>query len=203
MSSKAKLIITVGGNIEVIFTPPYYCVCEAKHSTKRNLQRHIQGCKDRHPCESIEGILKLKLQKTYSRHFKSIGCFLYFFCFLRLFCNPCFICFPCLFCNPYFICFLCLFCNPCFICFPCLFCNPYFICILCLFCNPCFIYTPQHHAGSISVHSISSGESTYAESDAVYFIYDESIGESIYAGSDPVSCVNDGSFGGYGYGVTC
>ncbi|KAG9061308.1 hypothetical protein KI688_007286 [Linnemannia hyalina] len=179
MSSKAKLIITVGGNIEVIFTPPYYCVCEAKHSTKRNLQRHIQGCKDRHPCESIEGILKLKLQKTYSRHFKSIGCFLYFFCFLRLFCNPCFICFPCLFCNPYFI------------------------CILCLFCNPCFIYTPQHYAGSISVHSISSGESTYAESDAVYFIYDESIGESIYAGSDPVSCVNDGSFGGYGYGVTC
>ncbi|KAK3826489.1 MAG: hypothetical protein JOS17DRAFT_776338 [Linnemannia elongata] len=63
-TSKAKLVITVGGNIEEIFTPPYRCVCEVKQSTKRNLQRHIQGCKDRHPCESIEGILKLKLQKT-------------------------------------------------------------------------------------------------------------------------------------------
>jgi hypothetical protein len=63
-TSKAKLIVTVGGNIEVIFTPPYYCVCEVKHLTKRNLQRHIQGCENRHPCESIEAILKLKLQKT-------------------------------------------------------------------------------------------------------------------------------------------
>jgi len=63
-TSKTKLVITVGGNIEVIFTPPYHCVCEAKQSTKRNLQRHIQGCKDRHPCESIESILRLKLQTT-------------------------------------------------------------------------------------------------------------------------------------------
>ncbi|KAG0198176.1 hypothetical protein BGX33_012534 [Mortierella sp. NVP41] len=158
-TSKAKLVITVGGNIEVIFTPPYHCVCEAPQSTKRNLQRHIQGCKGRHSCESIEGILRLKLQTTFSSHFKFFGCFLYFFCFLCLFCP---------------------------------------LCLLCFFCYPCFIYT---HAGSISVHHISFGESTYAGSDAVYFIYDESIGESIYAGSDPVSCVNDRSFGRYGYGV--
>ncbi|KAF9536274.1 hypothetical protein EC957_011753, partial [Mortierella hygrophila] len=74
-----------------------------------------------------------------------------------------------------------------------------YFCFLCLFSNPCFIYTPRHHAGSMSVHLISSGESTYAGSDAVYVINDESIGESIYAESDPVSCVNDESFGGYGY----
>jgi hypothetical protein len=40
-----------------------------------------------------------------------------------------------------------------------------------LLCYSCFIiYALWQHTGSISVHHISFGESTYAGSDAVYFV---------------------------------
>ncbi|KAG0195705.1 hypothetical protein BGX33_002776, partial [Mortierella sp. NVP41] len=86
-TSKAKLVITVGGNIEVIFTPPYHCVCEAPQSTKRNLQRHIQGCK-------------------VSSRFKFFDCSLYSFCFICLFCLFCSLCLLRLLCPICLFCFL-------------------------------------------------------------------------------------------------
>ncbi|KAK5809445.1 hypothetical protein F5H01DRAFT_349285 [Linnemannia elongata] len=63
-TSKTNLVITIGSNIEAIFTKPYCCVCGVNQSTKRNLRRHIQGTEDRHPCESIESILRFEFQRT-------------------------------------------------------------------------------------------------------------------------------------------
>ena len=66
------LVTSVGNDIEVTFFPPYSCVCKAKLSTKRNLQRHIHGSNDRNPCAEIERILRHELQTANvfeSRHF--------------------------------------------------------------------------------------------------------------------------------------
>ncbi|KAG0284528.1 hypothetical protein BGZ96_011111 [Linnemannia gamsii] len=69
-----KLVITVGGNIEVIFITPYQCACGVRQSSKRNLHRHIQGIEGRRPCGRIEDILRVKLRtmSTYiNKHFSA------------------------------------------------------------------------------------------------------------------------------------
>ncbi|KAK5810195.1 hypothetical protein F5H01DRAFT_415203 [Linnemannia elongata] len=59
-------VTTIGSDIEVTFCSPYCCVCGVTFSTKRNLRRHILGDGDagRHPCPTIESILRQELEKA-------------------------------------------------------------------------------------------------------------------------------------------
>ncbi|OAQ27485.1 hypothetical protein K457DRAFT_636513 [Linnemannia elongata AG-77] len=59
-------VTIIGSDIEVTFCSPYCCVCGVTFSSKRNLGRHILGDDDagRHPCPTIESILRQELETT-------------------------------------------------------------------------------------------------------------------------------------------